>query len=115
MARNGYRINPSGYREVLRGDDALHACEERASFLAYFARGQSGTSYAIDSVRGVNRIHTRVSTTGAKDFYREGHYGALRTALGMAGGSLSGSKGYQSYAKGVKKLNNRRGWRKAKW
>lgn len=114
MANVGYRINPRGYREVLLGDDAKAACEERATFLSYFAARQSGTSYRIDSMRGVNRIHTRVSTVGDKDFFREAHYGALRTSLGMAGGRMAGSKGYQSYAKAVKRLTYKGGWRKAR-
>lgn len=78
----------------MQGREVRTACEVQAGSIAASAARQSGTDYRIDSVEGLNRIHTRVSTQTKADYYRERHYHALSIALGTAGGTASGVKGY---------------------
>ncbi len=115
MARGNYfKPNGAGYLAVLNGPDARAACEGEAAVLAVSASYQSGIDYAIDSIRGLTRIHTRVSTSGSADFYRERSYRALAIALGSAGGNVSGTKGYRSLAKAHKaamRKHNKRAWK----
>lgn len=63
MAKNG-RFKPSwsGYRQVLQGDDVMQALEGKAAILAGRATAISGHAYTIDSVVGLTRIHTRITT-----------------------------------------------------
>lgn len=105
MSARKNRFVPSytGYREVMNGPDAMAACEKQAASLAGSASAQSGMTYEIDSIRGLNRIHTRVSTDGTiQSYMRERHYGALSIALGAAGGNVSGVRGYKTVGSRVK-------------
>ena len=54
MASGRYHINPSGYRAVLNGPEALAACSRAASSV-------SGDGYVTDTLRGRNRVHARIS------------------------------------------------------
>lgn len=83
----------------MQGTDVRQVCEARAYSIGASAAHQSGIDYMVDSVKGLNRTHTRVSTSGTSDFFRERHYQALRTACGMAGGNVVGIKGYRALAK----------------
>lgn len=88
MARAGhFSPNPIGYREIMNGHEMLSVCQERGEAFAASASRQSGTDYAVDSIRGLNRIHTRVTTTSIRDYMRERHYNALSIAVGQHGGS----------------------------
>lgn len=90
MARGNYfKPNRAGYRSVLQGGEIRTACEIKAGALAASASRQSGIDYGIDSMQGLNRIHTRVSTTSRADFFRERSYHALSIAVGSAGGNVS--------------------------
>ena len=92
--RNRFKPNYNGYREVMNGPDAMRACEAQAHSLAGSASAQSGMDYTVDSMRGLNRIHTRVSTDGTiQSYMRERHYGALSIALGAAGGQVNARGG----------------------
>ena len=102
MARSGFRPNYAGYRAVLLGNEARYACERAASTIAASAAGQSGIDYGIDSMQGLTRIHTRVSTQTTQDYYRERSYRALSIAVGAAGGHAAKTKGYKSLAKAQK-------------
>lgn len=65
MARGNYfKHNVLGYKQVLQGPDALSFCEAEAARIAAAASAISGDGYDIDSVPGLNRIHTRVTTLG---------------------------------------------------
>lgn len=88
MARKNYfKPNAMGYRAIMNGPPALEACETAAGHVAASASSQSGTDYYIDSQVGLNRIHTRVSTQGIKDYMREQHYHALAIACEAEGGT----------------------------
>lgn len=92
MAKNWFKHSESGYREVMQGADVMQVCEAQAHNIAASASGMSGIDYAIDSVKGLNRIHTRVSTVTKTDFFRERSYRALQIACGLAGGNVTGRK-----------------------
>lgn len=83
----------------MQSREVVTACEIKAGAIAASAARQSGTNYVIDSMRGLTRNHTRVSTSGSADFFRERQYGALRIAVSTAGGKASGQKGYKSVTK----------------
>ena len=89
---NHFKPSPAGYRQVMLGADARSACERAAVMLAASAALQSGIEYGIDSMAGLNRIHTRVSTQTRDDYYRERHYHALSIACSAAGGNVSTSR-----------------------
>lgn len=90
MARKGFKPNPAGYRAVLLSGDARKACETAAASLSASAASQSGIDYGIDTMEGLNRIHTRVSTQTSEDFFRERKYHALEIAVSSAGGNVTG-------------------------
>lgn len=90
MARKGFKPNPAGYRAVLLSGDARKACETAAASLSASASSQSGIDYSIDSMAGMNRIHTRVSTQTREDFFRERRLHALEIAVSSAGGNVTG-------------------------
>lgn len=110
---DGFRPNVMTYRQIMNGDaQVLTACEMAAGHLAGSAAAQSGTDYLIDSMRGLNRFHTRVSTVGIKDFMRERNYHALAIALADAGGNVLGSRAYQSLPSRVNAVHGTsNGWR----
>lgn len=118
MAKGNY-FKPSytGYRAVLNGGDAKIACEFQAGLLTASASSQSGIDYAIDSMQGLNRIHTRVSTATKADFFRERHYHALSIAAGSLGGHMSGAKGYRTLSSRVKAVrkSNDKGWKAGRY
>lgn len=89
---NHFKPSGAGYRQVMLGTDARSACERAAVTLAASASLQSGIEYGIDSMAGLNRIHTRVSTQTRDDYYRERHYHALSIACSAAGGNVSTSR-----------------------
>lgn len=70
----------------MNGPPAIDACEAQAHRLAASAAAQSGIDYDVNSRPGLNRVHTRVTTTTASDYFRERVYGALSIAVGAAGG-----------------------------
>lgn len=111
MQRGGRFIpNPTGYREVMNGPQMLSHCQSVGDSLAASAARQSGTAYVVDSIRGLNRIHTRVSTPPDwKEWHRESHYHALAIAAGSQGGSFSTS----SLSKALKRVSGStdRGWK----
>ena len=85
--------NPLGYREVMNGQQMLSHCQSVGDMLAAEAGGWSEHSaYVVDSIRGLNRIHTRVSTPPGDTaaYFRERHYGALSIIAGsQRGGTFS--------------------------
>lgn len=97
-SKNWYHHSESGYREVMQSVEIRNACEVQAGSLAASAARQSGIDYTIDSMNGLTRIHTRVSTSGAADFHRERNIRALTIAVGQAGGNMTGTKGYSNLA-----------------
>lgn len=117
MASGSYfKPNNAGYLAVLNGAEARTACEVRAGALAASAARQSGTSYAIDSMQGLHRIHTRVSTVGAADYFRERQYRALAIAVGASGGRMRGAKSYRTLAAAHKtgmRKHNRAAWKRS--
>lgn len=86
MANGRFKASYTGYRAIMNGPPAIDACEAQGHRLAASAAAQSGIDYDVNSVRGINRIHTRVTTTSESDYYRERVYGALSIAVGAAGG-----------------------------
>ncbi len=111
MARSNY-FKPSwhGYRNVMNSNnEVMTACQTRGETLAASASRQSGTEYVVDSRLGMTRVHTRVSTASAKDYFRERHYRALSIAIGMAGGAARFG-GYGN-AKAKRKFTATRGGR----
>lgn len=95
MASGGrFYANVMGYREIMNGPPGIDGCERAARAIAASAAAQSGMTYPIDSMRGINRIHTRVSTDGSvESWFRESHYRALAIAVGSMGGNPSGARG----------------------
>lgn len=83
---NRFVHSESGYRQVMNGPEMFGVCDARGQVLAAQASGMSGSDYAVDTRRGINRIHTRVSTVGVGGYMRERSYGALAIAAGT--GSL---------------------------
>lgn len=118
MARGNY-FKPSytGYRSVLNGPDAKLACESKAVALAASAARQSGIDYAIDSMQGLNRIHTRVSTTSKADFFKERRYHALSIALGSMLGNPAGVGTYKTLGSRVKAVHRTKskGWKAGRY
>lgn len=90
-------------------NEVMTACEIKAGAIAASAARQSGTTYQIDSIVGINRIHTRVSTVGSKDFFREAHYGALSIALGSMGGNVTRRSGYRTLMSRVEAADRKAG------
>lgn len=85
--------NPLGYREVMNGQRMLSHCQSVGNMLAAEASGWSANSdFVVDSMQGLNRIHTRVTTargdpSDPSAFFRERHYGR---DLGITAGSQLG-------------------------
>lgn len=103
MAKGNYfKPSHTGYRDVMLSGEIRTVCEVKAGSLAASAARQSGIAYGIDSMAGLSRIHTRVSTQTRDDFYRERHYHALSIAVGAAGGNATGMKRYRTLAKAQK-------------
>lgn len=73
MAKKGYHVNRKGYREVLNGPDAFDICDRIGASMA----GRLGAGYTHDTIRGRNRIHTRVKTTEG-GFWKESKTHVLR-------------------------------------
>lgn len=118
MARGSYfKPNYTGYRAVLNGSDAQTACEIRAGSIAASAARQSGISYGIDSMRGLNRIHTRVSTVTREDFFRERSLHALSIACSVAGGSTQGMGSYGTVVSRVRSAHKSKykGWKAGRY
>lgn len=114
MAKSGFRPNVVTYRQIMNGDaGVISACEIAAHHISASAAAQSGTDYMVDSMRGLNRIHTRVSTVGIKDYMRERHYHALAIACATAGGNATGTKGYGSLMSrvGAVRKSTSKGWK----
>lgn len=90
MAR--FKPNRQGYLEVLNGDEMFRECTLRGDEVAISASRQSGIDYAVDTIRGMYRIHTRVTSPPAftlddegsrhwnSDYFRESNYRALNIA-----------------------------------
>lgn len=94
MARRKFYPNVMGYRDVMNShNEVMDACQRQGMALAGAASAISGIDYMVDSITGINRVHTRVSTVTLKDFFRERHYHALSAAVGAAGGHVKGVKG----------------------
>lgn len=94
MARNRFEPSWHGYRNVMNShNEVMTACQMKGESIAASAATQTGVDYSVDSRLGMNRVHTRVSTVGAKEYYRERHYHALSIALGSMGG-IPRPKGY---------------------
>ena len=75
MAR-GFRINRKGYRETLNGPDAFYICNRIGASMA----GRLGAGYTYDTMRGQNRVHTRVKTTEG-GFWKEAKTHVLRNTF----------------------------------
>lgn len=113
MAKRGhFEANFMGFREIMNGPAGIDACERAAAELSASATAQSGIDYGIDSMRGLNRIHTRVSTQTDKDRFRERHYGALATACSAMGGQAEGA-GYRTLKSrvGAVRRSTHKGWK----
>lgn len=83
---SGFKASYTGYRAIMNGHEVMTACQMRGESLAASASAQSGIDYDVNSRPGLNRIHTRVTTVSASDYFRERVYGALSIAVGSAGG-----------------------------
>lgn len=102
MAKGKFVPNRKGYIEIMNSDNEIwDECEWRAARLAAAATRISGIDYFIDTRRGLHRLHTRVSTEGTTDFFRERHHRALAAAVSAAGGHAAGERGYKSLAKAM--------------
>jgi len=77
----------------MQGPDAQNACNIAAYNLAGAASGISGIDYEVNSMVGITRIHTRVTTVTTSDYWRERHHNALRMACETMGGNVGSSKG----------------------
>lgn len=98
----------------MQGYDVRMACEAKATTIAVSASAQSGIDYGIDSMQGLTRIHTRVSTQTAADYFRERSYNALAIACSTAGGNASYARGYRSLASAhsrAMRKHNRQAWK----
>lgn len=118
-----YLPNPVGYRTIMNGGargEVMSHCQSVGENLAASAAVQSGTNYVVDSIRGLNRVHTRVSTPPDwKEWHRERNLGALSLAVGNStnlnarwlGGR--GSHSYRSLASRVKAVSKstNKGWK----
>lgn len=102
MAKGKYRVNWWGYRQILNGEPQIvTACENLGQQMAASASRQSGLIYTVDTMPGLNRIHTRVSTqgragqtrAGGEMYGRERAFNALAVALGQFGGNVRGGGG----------------------
>lgn len=71
MARFGFVPRSKGYREVLKGDDAYRACDSNGRSLCQTANMAGHGEYVYDTMRGKERIHTRVKTADAKAYFQE--------------------------------------------
>ena len=87
MARSGFVPNLKGYREVLNGDDAFHACHSAGTSVCQSANMAGHGTYECDTIHGKRRIHTRVKTADTKSFFQER---ASRTLASLAGRSQNG-------------------------
>lgn len=98
MARSGFKPSYTGYRAVMNGQEVMDACQLRGESLAASASRQTGTDYDVNTRPGINRAHTRVTTVGVSDYFRERHYRGLSIALGSAGGQPSEARrsGYRT-------------------
>lgn len=89
MARGGtFKANRSGFLLLLNGPEMYTACDGFGHMLALQAATQSmgGADYRVDTIHGRVRIHTRVSTIGAKGYMQERNQHALAITAGT--GSL---------------------------
>lgn len=87
---NKFVPNPVGYHYVMDSNNEVwRQCELKGYELAMSASAQSGTTYRVDTIKGLNRVHTRVSTQTSRDYFRERHYHALSIALGALGGTVN--------------------------
>lgn len=73
MARGRFRPNRAGYREVLNGDEMFGVCDRIGANMA----ARLGPGYTSDTIKGKNRIHTRVKTVGST-FWKERQSHLLR-------------------------------------
>lgn len=73
MASGKYRINPSGYREVLRDYSTQQECLNMAQLFAANAQTASGGSctYYCDVIAGLNRAHARATTATIGSAWQE--------------------------------------------
>lgn len=115
--------NGVGYRVIMNGgarSEVMSHCQSVGEKLAASAAVQSGTEYVVDSIRGLNRVHTRVSTPPVwKEWHRERNLGALSLAVGNStnlnarwlGGR--GRNSYRSLASRVKAVSKStdKGWK----
>lgn len=109
MARkNTFVPSYTGYRSVMNShNEVMTACEVKGGAIAASASRQSGIDYRVDSVIGLNRVHTRVSTVTSADYFRERHYHALSIATSSMGGQASGARGYGSLMGRVAKADRK--------
>ena len=115
MARSNY-FKPSwhGYRNVMNShNQVMTACQMKGESIAASASIQSGSEYLVDSRIGMTRVHTRVSTVGSKEYFRERHYHALSIALGSMGG-IPRSGGYANAKTKRKSIATRGGSRRGR-
>lgn len=74
-----YRINPAGYRAVMRDRSTQAECLGTAQRLALMA---GGGPYTCDVIPGRNRAHARVTTASDSAFFRERARSYLATVVG---------------------------------
>jgi hypothetical protein len=72
LARRGFYPNKKGYQAVLNGDEMYSHCDS----IGASWQGRLGDGYTHDTIKGRNRIHTRVKTTEG-GFYKEAKTHAL--------------------------------------
>ena len=110
MARGGkFYANYVGYRSIMNGAPGIDACELAADAIRGAATAISGIDYYVDSMRGLNRIHTRVSTVTDSDRFRERRHNALATACASMGGQVKGVKGYRTLSSRVSAVRKSKG------
>lgn len=87
MARQGYHINPAGYREVLRDRSTQQECLGIAQLFAFQAQASSGgaRTYTCDVIPGVNRAHARATTVSEGAAWQELRYHHLQQAVPRRG------------------------------
>lgn len=109
MAKGKFVPNRSGYIEIMNSRNEIwDECEWHAERIAAAASRISGIDYTIDTMTGQRRLHTRVSTHGQSDFFRERNHRALAAAVSAAGGRANGERGYRSLAQAMKPKKSRK-------
>lgn len=74
MAKHGYHINRKGYQALMNGPEVYSHCDS----IGASWQGRLGDGYTHDTIKGKNRVHTRVKTVWPGGFYKEAKTHALQ-------------------------------------